>query len=309
MKKYTTFLVMAVSLITTISMAQTTGSAFSYQGELLDNGSPANGDYAFLIVLYDVETTGEPLTEVSFADVPVVNGLFNLEIDFGDVVYENNTQYYFEIQVVSSGGGSFTTLTPRHKLLAVPYAVQAQYGTSPWVVDGAFVSTLDKVGIGTASPSDRLHVSSPGSEGAFRVQVEGATKIRVHSNGGTSIGVNTTPPENGLFVEGDAQQDVTSQGMLKYMLRANCDATPTVMRQYNGTKVSGTASIVRNTNLTCDIIMPFDVSDNYISVTPRYINPTSERYANCNPVGDTLTCRMFSGAGNNTAGAFDILVY
>ena len=49
-----------------------------------------------------------------------------------------------------------------------------------------------KVGVGTSSPSDQLHIAAPAGEDAFRVQTDGLTRIRVNANGGVSLGGNST---------------------------------------------------------------------------------------------------------------------
>lgn len=61
-----------------------------------------------------------------------------------------------------------------------------------------------KVGI-NANPSDRLHVRALSGEDALRVQIGGATKLRVFQNGGTTIGTNNVSgtPSNGLYVQGN----------------------------------------------------------------------------------------------------------
>jgi len=56
------------------------------------------------------------------------------------------------------------------------------------------------VGIGTISPNSKLHINSAVAEDGLRVQVAGATKLLVNSNGGVTVGTNTTPPANGLYV-------------------------------------------------------------------------------------------------------------
>jgi hypothetical protein len=59
------------------------------------------------------------------------------------------------------------------------------------------------VGVGTVSPTERLHVNSAAGANPFRVQVAGNTKLLVHSGGGVSIGGNLNPPTNGLYVSGN----------------------------------------------------------------------------------------------------------
>lgn len=58
-----------------------------------------------------------------------------------------------------------------------------------------------RVGIGTNSPTDLLHLNAASGD-PLRVQVAGNTKFRVWNNGGTSIGSSTAPAINGLFVNG-----------------------------------------------------------------------------------------------------------
>ncbi len=60
-------------------------------------------------------------------------------------------------------------------------------------------------GVGTQNPSDKVHIVAASGQDAFRIQIGGATKFRVFSNGGTSIGTNNTSgtPTNGLYVHGD----------------------------------------------------------------------------------------------------------
>ena len=64
-------------------------------------------------------------------------------------------------------------------------------------------SAAGMVGIGTTSPTDKLHINSPSGTSPLRVQVNGSTKFRLSSGGGVSIGSSTTPPSNGLYVSGN----------------------------------------------------------------------------------------------------------
>jgi hypothetical protein len=64
------------------------------------------------------------------------------------------------------------------------------------------IDTVGRVGIGVLSPTERLHVNSTTGNNALRVQVNSNTKLLVHSNGGTALGGNVTPPTNGLYVGG-----------------------------------------------------------------------------------------------------------
>jgi hypothetical protein len=65
------------------------------------------------------------------------------------------------------------------------------------------INTSGNVGIGTTGPNAKLHINSAIGQDALRVQVNAATKLLVHRDGGVAIGTNTTPPANGLLVNGD----------------------------------------------------------------------------------------------------------
>ncbi len=61
-----------------------------------------------------------------------------------------------------------------------------------------------RVGI-NANPTDGLHIKVDDGENAMRVQIDGLTKLRVYSNGGTSLGANNESgtEANGLYVSGN----------------------------------------------------------------------------------------------------------
>lgn len=313
MNKYIVLTIMAFGLFSSNSHAQT-GSAFSYQGELVDNGSPANGLYDITVSLFLTETGGSSIESQLTKDVVVENGLFNLEIDFGDMVYENNEQYYLETKVVDFvGGGASVTLAPRTKLLSVPYATQAQFladGGGSWEGDETFQYTPGKVSIGTSVSSERLYVQSIGSEHVFRARTPDGTKLLVQSNGGSSIGIAAATPENGLFVQGDVKQDVSSNGMLKYMLKVGCDSSPTIFQEYNGTNVVGVANISQSNTGSCVIKMPFNLLNSYISVTATQSNGKTINCSIFNPIPFDLNCDLTTSAtGSGVDGIYHILVY
>ena len=105
------------------------GSAFSYQGRLTDNvGTPQTGSFDFLFSLYDASIAGAQVSStVSSANVTVTNGVFTVMLDFGSAAF-NGSQRWLEIEVRASGGGSYTTLSPRQEVKAVPYSLQVAAG-------------------------------------------------------------------------------------------------------------------------------------------------------------------------------------
>ena len=104
--------------------AQTT--AFTYQGRLNDNGSPASGNYDLRFTIFDsaggTNFVGGPLTN---AATPVSNGLFTTTLDFGAGVF-NGADRFLEIGVrTNNSGGPYQVLSPRQLLTSTPYATRA----------------------------------------------------------------------------------------------------------------------------------------------------------------------------------------
>ncbi|HUU96278.1 MAG TPA: tail fiber domain-containing protein [Phycisphaerae bacterium] len=101
------------------------GTAFTYQGQLKQAGSPANGPYDFAFLLYDHSEFGDQVGDTFFVeDVDVLGGLFTARIDFGDVF--DGTALWLEIRVrPGDSGGTYTPLWPRQELTAAPYALYA----------------------------------------------------------------------------------------------------------------------------------------------------------------------------------------
>jgi hypothetical protein len=66
----------------------------TYQGRLMDGGSPANGGYEFKFELYDAETGGFQVGETLFiGDVTATDGYVRITtLDFGDLAYVFNGQ-------------------------------------------------------------------------------------------------------------------------------------------------------------------------------------------------------------------------
>ena len=95
---------------------------FRYQGRILDNDALVSGNLDFSFKLYDTPTGGTSLYEDA-ATITVVDGLYSTMIgddttsggDLGDAL--NNPAVYLEIEV----GGE--TLTPRERIVSVPYAM------------------------------------------------------------------------------------------------------------------------------------------------------------------------------------------
>lgn len=99
------------------------GSGFTYQGYLDNGGSPANGFYDFQFRLYDAAAAGNQIGVVlTLNSVNVMNGLFTVKLDFASGAFGGGARW-LQISVRASGGGAFTTLSPRQELAPAPSAL------------------------------------------------------------------------------------------------------------------------------------------------------------------------------------------
>ncbi|MCP4362377.1 MAG: hypothetical protein GY796_30600 [Chloroflexi bacterium] len=124
---------------------QNSPTNFTYQGFLTDDSNPANGSYDLQFELYDADTGGNQVGNTKVFDtMPVSNGLFTANLDFGAVF--NGQALWLDIGVRPGGSsGAFTILSPRQPLTAVPYALYSNH--TPWSgllnVPGGFADGLD----------------------------------------------------------------------------------------------------------------------------------------------------------------------
>lgn len=217
-------------------------TAFTYQGQLRDGGSPANGAYDFDFRLYDAVTNGAQIgVDVLVNDLNVSSGLFTTSLDFGNVF--NGGALWLEISVRSgASAGAYTTLTPRQPLTAAPYAMFAlndanwhQSGTALTNSNTGFVG-INRATAQTSAEYFGVHVpvstgyggmyintdagnTKPfygymagantawteldGSSQNWNVHNGGNTRLTVASNG--RVGVGLTVPAEALDVNGNAR--------------------------------------------------------------------------------------------------------
>lgn len=103
----------------------TIGTAFTYQGQLSDGGSPANGSYDFQFELWTAnnDSSGERVGSILPKTIEVEDGAFSESLDFGENVFIND-QRFLAIRVKpASSSGEYVTLEPFQELAPVPYAI------------------------------------------------------------------------------------------------------------------------------------------------------------------------------------------
>jgi hypothetical protein len=212
-------IVILLALFAGIHQLAAQGTAFRYQGHLIDSGSPANGSYNLMFNLYDNPTSGYLWGSQTNYNTGVTNGLFFVTLDFGAVFA--GTNFWLETDVCTNGSFTFTNLSPRQQLFPTPYAIYAEnagnanyaynagsanYATSAGIVSltlpysgsansssplftlnnsgiGAAAAFLGNVGIGTASPTETLDVNG-GIRATGSSTAASGTGVEIDYNGG-----------------------------------------------------------------------------------------------------------------------------
>jgi hypothetical protein len=121
-------LLLGIFLIRPATFAQ--GTAFTYQGRMIDNGTAATGAYDLKFSLFNAYTNGTAISfpQTNFA-TGITNGLFTSTLDFGSVF--TGTNYWLALGVRTNGStNAFTLLWPRQLLTPVPYAIFANIASN-----------------------------------------------------------------------------------------------------------------------------------------------------------------------------------
>ncbi|HZS47855.1 MAG TPA: tail fiber domain-containing protein [Blastocatellia bacterium] len=219
--------VLFIMLMLTVSVsAQTT--AFTYQGQLSNNGVPANGSFDLQFSLFDLAQNGSQQGgTVTLTNISVVNGLFTVQLDFGSNVFTDNSAQFMQIGVRPGGStGAFTELSPRVPFTPVPYAIRA---TSAATADSATTATV------AATANSATNATQLGGIQANQYVL--TTDNRLNASNFV---------QNGTSQQASANFNISGSGTLGGTLSANVINAAT---QYNigGAAVLSAASLSGNT--------------------------------------------------------------
>ncbi len=104
------------------------GTAFTYQGRLIQDNESTEGPYDFEFKLYDSPVGGNQLAgTIDINDLDVIDGYFTVQLDFNDANVFNGDARWLDIGVrPGDSADPFTTLSPRHELTPTPYALHTR---------------------------------------------------------------------------------------------------------------------------------------------------------------------------------------
>ncbi len=159
-----------------VSVAAPIGTAFTYQGRLMDANDPADGLYDFQFLLYAGYNSLIPIGgPIEVRDVDVIDGYFTVELDFGGNVFKGDARW-LEIEIrPGETNDPFTTLSPRQEMTPTPYAIYAENAgnDNDWLVSDSNMYSIPTgyIGIGTTTPISKLEVVSTENHHGIRSTV------------------------------------------------------------------------------------------------------------------------------------------
>jgi hypothetical protein len=123
------------------------GTAFTYQGRLMDGTNVASGEYDLTFALFDSLSGTNQLGVQEFIEKEVIDGLLMFPLDFGSNAF-NGQARWLEISVRrNESGDPYTKLLGRQQLFPVPYSL-----LSVDVPNG--VITSNKLAVGAVTRSN-----------------------------------------------------------------------------------------------------------------------------------------------------------
>ncbi len=271
MKTRPTLNILLLVLLGLPALVRAQGTAFSYQGHLVENGVAANGGHDFIFSLFDSAAAGAQVgPDMTLNNIPVASGEFNVTLDFGADAFPGGPRW-LEISVRPAGVGQFTKMDERVSLLPTPYAIFA--ATAGSVANGALTASQLNTGGVAPTPGQFLSYSggnlvwsdpgvavgniwSKNGADAFyndgnvgiglsaptvgvRLEVNGTTKVNGGGSGGY-VFFHTPSGESGMSIIGDNRADVRFDGS---SLKLLAGFGPGAMPSENGIAITTGGSV------------------------------------------------------------------
>lgn len=197
------------------SSAQAVPALVNYQGFLRDDqGVPVEGNVNITLSIFDLETGGAPLWSETHPGIAVSEGIFDVVL--GSITPLPPTVFDDGDRWLETGINGLP-LTPRRPFLSTPYALRAAVAevaleSAPdddWVVNGnqVYRASPSLIGVGTASPTEDLHVVADGGKTALLFQEVGGASVELSAQG--SIGFLSTQSNHPLRFGVNNDTDLT----------------------------------------------------------------------------------------------------
>lgn len=221
-----TGLAMAVLFIVTTSLVvaqeiegTTMGTAFTYQGQLNVAGTPVTDSCDFQFALYDALESGSSVgTTQNLTAVPVTDGLFTVQLDFGSSIFTGDA-HWLEIWVrCPTESGDYTQLTPRQALTPAPYALALpglwtqMNATSPNLI-GGYSGNIVTSGVVGATIGGGGELSYPNKVTDYFGTVGGGKNNRVGNNNDSLTDAGFATIAGGYWNEASGEYSTVGGGV------------------------------------------------------------------------------------------------
>jgi len=125
------------------------GTAFTYSGRLKYKNNPADGNFDLQLKLYDDPNNNNNLVATySVSALPIVNGLFVVNVDFSSVSMFNGTAYWLELSARPSGNnGAYQSVLPRQPVNPTPYSFFTPLAATANTANAAAANAVDSLSI------------------------------------------------------------------------------------------------------------------------------------------------------------------
>jgi len=161
--KVLTVLFAAVLCFGPVGLSGPLGTAFTYQGQLIDANQAADGLYDFQFKLFNADSNGNKLgTDINEPNFDVIDGYFTVELDFNDANAFRGDARWLQIGVRPGNKNDpnvYTVLSPRQEVTPTPYSIYAQSsGGLNTSGDLVLKSGSGNVAVGSSDEPATLHI-------------------------------------------------------------------------------------------------------------------------------------------------------
>jgi len=119
------------------------GTEFNYQGLLKSSGAAITDDVDIKARLFDSETDGTQIgTELELLNVPVTEGVFSIELDFGSVFSGAERWLELEVKLSADLPAAYEILAPRQEIKPSPFSLFSL--STGLIPDGSLAGTYSQ---------------------------------------------------------------------------------------------------------------------------------------------------------------------
>ncbi len=180
--------------------------SFTYQGQLKQGGVPVSEPTAMRFSLWSTASHGLVIGSAIEVDpLDVVNGLFQVDLDFGIGAFDGNPRW-LQIELKDSFG-SYFSLEPRQPINPAPYALFALNapvvgGDGWWAANGDDIHSLHNGRLGIRTTSPRQHLSIGNNLDLYSGGVNNPTRPSIRGSAANNLVLNASQ-DGAVFINHD----------------------------------------------------------------------------------------------------------